>query len=46
MGGGGGGGGGWWVKSDFSVSLCPFSLTFGHTDTEMDTEVDNSGIKS
>ena len=22
---GGGGGGGWWVKSDFSVSLCPFS---------------------
>ena len=24
-GGGGGGGGGWWVKSDFSVSLCPFS---------------------
>ena len=23
--GGGGGGGWWWVKSDFSVSLCPFS---------------------
>ena len=33
--------GGWWVKSDFSVSLCPFSSTFGHTDTEMDTELDN-----
>ena len=29
------------VKSDFSVSLCPFSETFGHTDTEMDTELDN-----
>ena len=24
--------GGGWVKSDFSVSLCPFS--FGHTDTQ------------
>ena len=36
----GGGGGWWWVKSDFSVSLCPFS--FGHTDTEMDTELDKN----
>ena len=30
------------MKSDFSVSLCPFSLTFGHTDTEMETELDNN----
>ena len=37
-----GGGGGWWVKSDFSVSLRPFSETFGHTDREMDTELDNT----
>ena len=36
--------GGWWVKSDFSVSLCPFSYTFGHTDTEMDTELDKKSI--
>ena len=36
--------GGGWVKSYFSVSLCPFSLTFGHTDTEMDTELDNYKI--
>ena len=49
---GGGGGWRWRVKSDFSVSLCPF-LTFRHTDTrhkmdtfsthghKMDTELDN-----
>ena len=41
----GGGGWWWWVKSDFSVSLCPFSEIFGHTDTEMDTELDNLSNK-
>ena len=31
-------------KSDFSVSLCPFSSTFGHTDTEMDTKLDKKKL--
>ena len=29
------------VKGDFSVNLCPFSYLYRHTDTEMDTELDN-----
>ena len=35
----------WWggVKSEFSVSLCPFFnlKTYGH---KMDTELDNNGL--
>ena len=42
---GGGGGWWWWVKSDFSVSLCPFSYFYRHTDTEMDTELDKNKNK-